>query len=144
MSEQLRRLSRGVDIVVGTPGRVLDHIRRGTMKLENVRYLVLDEADEMLNMGFVEDVEEIMSHTSDERRVLLFSATMPERIIRLSKTYMRDTEIVRVENMRTVKPNSCMTPTLQPKASPMSGFSSSSGVKRPWSEKIMMVQPSSK
>jgi len=98
MSEQLRRLAKGIDIVVGTPGRVLDHIRRGTMKLENVRYLVLDEADEMLNMGFVEDVEEIMSHTSDERRVLLFSATMPERIIRLSKTYMRDTEIVRVEN----------------------------------------------
>ena len=98
MSEQLRRLAKGIDIVVGTPGRVLDHIRRGTMKLENVRYLVLDEADEMLNMGFVEDVEEIMSHTSDERRVLLFSATMPERIIRLSKTYMRDTEIVRVEH----------------------------------------------
>ena len=98
MSEQLRRLAKGVDIVVGTPGRVLDHIRRGTLKLENVRYLVLDEADEMLNMGFVEDVEEIMSHTSEERRVLLFSATMPERIIRLSKTYMRDTEIVRVEN----------------------------------------------
>lgn len=98
MSEQLRRLAKGVDIVVGTPGRVLDHIRRGTMKLANVRYLVLDEADEMLNMGFVEDVEEIMSHTSDERRVLLFSATMPERIIRLSKTYMRDTEIVRVEH----------------------------------------------
>ncbi len=98
MSEQVRRLAKGVDIVVGTPGRVLDHIRRGTLKLENVRYLVLDEADEMLNMGFVEDVEEIMSHTSEERRVLLFSATMPERIIRLSKTYMRDTEIVRVEN----------------------------------------------
>ena len=102
MSEQLRRLAKGIDIVVGTPGRVLDHIRRGTMKLENVRYLVLDEADEMLNMGFVEDVEEIMSHTSDERRVLLFSATMPERIIRLSKTYMRDTEIVRVEHTRKI------------------------------------------
>ena len=83
MSEQLRRLAKGIDIVVGTPGRVLDHIRRGTMKLENVRYLVLDEADEMLNMGFVEDVEEIMSHTSDELRVLLFSVTMTERIIRL-------------------------------------------------------------
>ena len=62
---------------------------------------MLDEADEMLNMGFVEDVEEIMSHTSDERRVLLFSATMPERIIRLSKTYMRDTEIVRVDTSKS-------------------------------------------
>ena len=98
MSEQLRRLSRGVDIVVGTPGRVLDHIRRGTLKLDKVRFLVLDEADEMLNMGFVEDVEEIMSHTGEERRVLLFSATMPERIIRLSEAYMRDTEILRVES----------------------------------------------
>lgn len=98
MGEQLRRLSRGVDIVVGTPGRVLDHIRRGTLKLDDVHYLVLDEADEMLNMGFVEDVEEIMSHTGAERRVLLFSATMPERIVRLSQTYMRDTEIVRVES----------------------------------------------
>ncbi|MEG2240642.1 MAG: DEAD/DEAH box helicase, partial [Alistipes sp.] len=98
MSEQLRRLAKGVDIVVGTPGRVLDHIRRGTLKLEKVRFLVLDEADEMLNMGFVEDVEEIMSHTGEDRRVMLFSATMPERIVRLSKTYMRDTEIVKVES----------------------------------------------
>ena len=98
MSEQLRRLSRGVDIVVGTPGRVLDHIRRGTLKLDKVRFLVLDEADEMLNMGFVEDVEEIMSHTGDDRRVLLFSATMPERIIRLSEAYMHDTEMLRVES----------------------------------------------
>ena len=98
MSEQLRRLSRGVDIVVGTPGRVLDHIRRGTLKLDKVRFLVLDEADEMLNMGFVEDVEEIMGHTGEDRRVLLFSATMPERIIRLSEAYMRDTEVLRVES----------------------------------------------
>ena len=90
MSEQLRRLAKGIDIVVGTPGRVLDHIRRGTMKLENVRYLVLDEADEMLNMGFVEDVEEIMSHTSDERRVLLFSATMPDDIVKLANTMLRN------------------------------------------------------
>ena len=98
MSEQLRRLSRGVDIVVGTPGRVLDHIHRGTLKLDKVRFLVLDEADEMLNMGFVEDVEEIMGHTGEDRRVLLFSATMPERIIRLSEAYMRNTEVLRVES----------------------------------------------
>ena len=98
MSEQLRRLSRGVDIVVGTPGRVLDHIRRGTLKLDKVRFLVQDEADEMLNMGFVEDVEEIMGHTGEDRRVLLFSATMPERIIRLSEAYMRNTEVLRVES----------------------------------------------
>ena len=98
MTEQLRRLKKGIDIVVGTPGRVLDHIRRGTLKLDKVRFLVLDEADEMLNMGFVEDVEEIMGHTGEDRRVLLFSATMPERIIRLSEAYMRNTEVLRVES----------------------------------------------
>ncbi len=97
MSEQLRRLSKGVDIVVGTPGRTLDHIRRGTLKLDNIKFLVLDEADEMLNMGFIEDVEEIMSHTPDNRRVMLFSATMPKRIISLSDRYMRNTEVLRVE-----------------------------------------------
>ncbi len=98
MSEQLRRLSKGVDIVVGTPGRTLDHIRRGTLKLGNIKFLVLDEADEMLNMGFIEDVEEIMSHTPENRRVMLFSATMPKRIIAMSDKYMRDTEIVKVES----------------------------------------------
>lgn len=100
MSEQLRRLAKGADIVVGTPGRVLDHIRRGTLDLSGIRYLVLDEADEMLNMGFIEDVEEIMSHTPGERRVLLFSATMPQRIVNLSRTYMRDVEMLRVESAR--------------------------------------------
>lgn len=100
MSEQLRRLSRGIDIVVGTPGRTLDHIRRGTLKLPEVQFLILDEADEMLNMGFIEDVEEIMSHTPEQRRVLLFSATMPQRIIKMSQTYMRDTEILKVESQQ--------------------------------------------
>ena len=94
--KQLAALKRKPQILVATPGRLLDHMNRGNVHLNAVHTMVLDEADEMLNMGFVEDVEEIMSHTSDERRVLLFSATMPERIIRLSKTYMRDTEIVRV------------------------------------------------
>ncbi len=98
MSEQLRRLAKGADIVVGTPGRVLDHIRRRTLDLSGIRYLVLDEADEMLNMGFIDDVEEIMSHTSDRRRVLLFSATMPQRIVNLSRTYMHEVEMLRVES----------------------------------------------
>lgn len=100
IGEQLRRLSKGVDIVVGTPGRVLDHIRRGTLTLDHVRFLILDEADEMLNMGFIEDVEQIMSHTSENRRVMMFSATMPERIIALSKNYMHDTEILRIESQQ--------------------------------------------
>ena len=96
MTEQLRRLGKGIDVVVGTPGRILDHLRRGTLDIKAVKYLILDEADEMLNMGFIEDVEEILSNTNDYRRILLFSATMPERIIRLSKKYMRDVEILRV------------------------------------------------
>ena len=98
IESQIKTLKKGVHIIVATPGRLVDLIERRTVQLDHVSTVIMDEADEMLNMGFVEDVEEIMSHTSEERRVLLFSATMPERIIRLSKTYMRDTEIVRVEN----------------------------------------------
>ncbi len=100
MSEQLRRLSKGVDIVVGTPGRTLDHIRRGTLKLHNIKYMILDEADEMLNMGFVEDVEEIMSYTPEDRRVMLFSATMPKRIVSLSERYMKDIELVKIQSQQ--------------------------------------------
>ena len=97
IGEQLRRLSRGVDIVVGTPGRVLDHIGRGSLDLSSISYMVLDEADEMLNMGFIEDIEAIMAAMNEERRVLLFSATMPERIVRLSQSYMREPQMLRVE-----------------------------------------------
>ncbi len=98
MNEQLRRLRAGVDIVVGTPGRILDHLRRGTLDLSSLRWLVLDEADEMLNMGFIDDVDEILSYAPDERRIFLFSATMPDRIAGLSRKYMRDIEVLRVEN----------------------------------------------
>ncbi|MDR3296810.1 MAG: DEAD/DEAH box helicase [Prevotellaceae bacterium] len=101
ISEQLRRLKRGVDIVVGTPGRIIDHISRGTLNLGAIRWFILDEADEMLNMGFIEDIEEIFKHTPDERRVMLFSATMPDRIARLAKKYMRDIEHIKVEDQLT-------------------------------------------
>lgn len=87
---QLRKLKRGVDIVVGTPGRVIDHLNRKTLKLDKISYLVLDEADEMLNMGFIEDVEEIMKHTNSGKRTMLFSATMPPRIASIAKKYMAD------------------------------------------------------
>ncbi|SDB89589.1 DEAD/DEAH box helicase [Williamwhitmania taraxaci] len=97
MSEQLRRLRQGVEIVVGTPGRILDHLSRGSLKLDNVKYLVLDEADEMLNMGFVDDIEEIMSKTPEDRRTFLFSATMPDRIARLSKKYMKNPQRLEIE-----------------------------------------------
>ncbi|WP_346929152.1 DEAD/DEAH box helicase [Clostridium sp.] len=86
---QLAALKRGVDIVVGTPGRILDHINRRTLKLQNVKFLVLDEADEMLNMGFIEDIESILSNLDEERQTLLFSATMPRPIKNLSKNYMK-------------------------------------------------------
>lgn len=94
MPDQLRRLKAGVDIVVGTPGRVYDHIKRKSLKLENVSHVVLDEADEMLNMGFIDDVEDILEYTNSDRRTLLFSATMPDRIKTIAKKYMRNYEII--------------------------------------------------
>ena len=85
---QLRKLKRGVTIVVGTPGRILDHIKRKTLQLGSVKYFILDEADEMLNMGFVDDIEKIFEKTPAEKRVLLFSATMPNMIKKLAERYM--------------------------------------------------------
>ena len=98
MTEQLRRLKKGIDIVVGTPGRILDHIRRGTLDLSAIAYLVLDEADEMLNMGFIEDIEEIMHAMTGPKRVLLFSATMPDRIAALARNYMHEPDLLKVES----------------------------------------------
>ena len=82
-----RMLKRGVQVVVGTPGRLLDHIRRGSLSLRAVRYLVLDEADEMLDMGFIDDIEAILKETPKERQTALFSATFPPRINDLVKRY---------------------------------------------------------
>jgi ATP-dependent RNA helicase DeaD len=89
-SLQQRHLRQGVDIVVGTPGRIMDHLDRGTLKIDKIEYFVLDEADEMLNMGFIEDIEKILTYAPKERKVLLFSATMPRRISDLAKKYMKD------------------------------------------------------
>lgn len=94
---QLRALRDGVDIVVGTPGRVIDHIDRGTLKLANVEMFVLDEADEMLRMGFIEDVERVLAETPDTQQFALFSATMPAPIQRVSKKYLKDPVEVQVE-----------------------------------------------
>jgi ATP-dependent RNA helicase DeaD len=98
IDRQLRVLRAGVQIVVGTPGRVMDHMRRGTLDLSAVRVLVLDEADEMLDMGFVEDIEWILEEIPTERQTALFSATMPPRIRALSKKYMRDPELVQISS----------------------------------------------
>ncbi|MEP9384389.1 DEAD/DEAH box helicase [Nocardioides sp. KR10-350] len=94
---QLTALRRGVHVVVGTPGRIMDHLEKGTLDLSQLRFLVLDEADEMLNMGFAEDVETILADTPEEKQVALFSATMPAQIRRLSKKYLRDPEEIQVK-----------------------------------------------
>jgi ATP-dependent RNA helicase DeaD len=99
IGRQLQALERGVDVVVGTPGRVLDHIDRGTLQLGDVRTVVLDEADEMLDMGFAEDIEAILAETPAERQTVLFSATMPPRIDSIARRHLR--EPVRITMGRT-------------------------------------------
>ncbi len=102
---QLSALRRGVHVVVGTPGRIMDHLEKGTLDLTELRFLVLDEADEMLNMGFAEDVETILADTPDTKQVALFSATMPAPIRRLSKKYLTDPVEITVENKTTTSAN---------------------------------------
>jgi ATP-dependent RNA helicase DeaD len=101
MSQQLRALSRGVDVVVATPGRALDHIRRSTLKLDRVRTVVLDEADEMLDMGFAEDLEAILSETPQGRQTALFSATIAPKIKAIAKRHLKDPVNVKIEKERT-------------------------------------------
>jgi ATP-dependent RNA helicase DeaD len=102
---QLSALRRGVHVVVGTPGRIMDHLAKGTLDLSELKYLVLDEADEMLKMGFAEDVETILADTPDEKQVALFSATMPSQIRRISKQYLHDAEEITVEAKTTTSAN---------------------------------------
>jgi ATP-dependent RNA helicase DeaD len=90
ITRQLRELQRGVDVVVATPGRALDHISRGTLRLSSVQMIVLDEADEMLDMGFTEDIEAILSAAAEDRQTVLFSATMPPQIERVARRHLRD------------------------------------------------------
>ncbi|HPD94557.1 MAG TPA: DEAD/DEAH box helicase [Tenuifilaceae bacterium] len=97
ISEQKRRIKKGVQVVVGTPGRILDLLKRGDLNLDNLSMFVLDEADEMLNMGFIDDIEAIMKYTPKEKRTLLFSATMPDRIVKLAKKYMKSPKKLEVD-----------------------------------------------
>lgn len=102
MSSQLRHLKRGVHVVVGTPGRVMDHLRRGSLDLTHLKSLVLDEADEMLRMGFIDDVEWILEHIPKERQTALFSATMPREIRQVANNYLNNaTEIKIASNQST-------------------------------------------
>ncbi|MCX6771126.1 MAG: DEAD/DEAH box helicase [Candidatus Micrarchaeota archaeon] len=104
IERQIGPLNSGVDIVVGTPGRLLDHIERGTIKLDAVEVVVLDEADRMLDMGFIDDIEKILGKTPKNRQTLMFSATMPPAIMELSKRYMHAPQEVRVsEDSLSVK-----------------------------------------
>lgn len=92
---QIRALNRGVHVVVGTPGRVMDHIRKGTLKLDKLKTLILDEADEMLRMGFIDDVEWILEHTPKQRQIALFSATMPREVNRIAQRHLNNpTEVI--------------------------------------------------
>jgi len=102
---QLRALRQGPQVVVGTPGRLLDHLKRGTLDLSNLRGLVLDEADEMLRMGFIEDVETIMAQIPADHQTALFSATMPEAIRRITKRFMKDPQEVRIQSSLTTRPD---------------------------------------
>jgi len=96
IGRQLRELQRGVDVVVGTPGRVLDHLNRGTLRLQSLRILVLDEADEMLDMGFAEDIDAILAAAPPERQTVLFSATMPPQIERVARRHLRSPERITI------------------------------------------------
>lgn len=100
MGKQLSALERGVDIVIGTPGRIKDHINRGSLKIDDLDFFILDEADEMLNMGFLEEIEEILEYTNDDKQMLLFSATMPKKILKLISNYMEEYKLVEIQSVQ--------------------------------------------
>ena len=115
-SGQIRALKRGVHVVVGTPGRVMDHIRKGTFKLDNLKALVLDEADEMLRMGFIDDVEWVMEQIPETRQIALFSATMPSQIRHIATKYLTNPEQV------TIKQKTATASTIRQRFWPVSGL----------------------
>lgn len=101
---QLKQLRGGAQLVVGTPGRIMDHIRKGTLKLDSLKTLVLDEADEMLRMGFIDDVEWILEQTPEERQIALFSATMPREIQQVANKYLREPHTVKIQSKTSTAP----------------------------------------
>jgi ATP-dependent RNA helicase DeaD len=103
--KQIRGLKNGAPVVVGTPGRVMDHINKGTLKLEKIRTMVLDEADEMLSMGFIDDIEWILDHMPEERQTALFSATMPPPIRKICEKYLRDPVEITIKIKTSISPN---------------------------------------
>ena len=132
IGRQLRSLEAGVDVVVATPGRALDHLRRRTLRLASLQVMVLDEADEMLDMGFAEDLEAIFAETPPSRQTVLFSATLPKRIDAIARKHLRDPARIRIiDEVRAAKsrpgygtpPTSSNAPTRRP---PSGGSSTSS------------------
>lgn len=105
IDRQIKSLKSGVQVVIGTPGRVIDHINRKTLKLDNVKMVMLDEADEMLDMGFREDIEMILSKTPEDRQTTFFSATMPKGILELTKKYQKDPQHIKVVRKELTVPN---------------------------------------
>ena len=97
IENQIKNLKKGVDIVVGTPGRVIDMINKGVLKLDELEYFVLDEADEMLNMGFIEDIELILESTNEDKKMLFFSATIPKPISEIAKRFMPEHKVLKVK-----------------------------------------------
>ena len=93
---QIKSLKTGVQIIVGTPGRVMDHMRRKTVKFDNINMVILDEADEMLDMGFREDMETILTETPEDRQTVMFSATMPKAIMDIARNFQKDARIIKV------------------------------------------------
>ena len=104
ISQQIKHMRSGVQVVVGTPGRVMDHMRRETLDLTDLKIVVLDEADEMLRMGFIDDVEWILGHTSEERQTALFSATIPRQIRRIAEKYLKDAVNIEIEQKTLTVP----------------------------------------
>ncbi len=98
MGQQLRQLQRGVQAIVGTPGRIQDHLRRGTLKLNKLSCVVIDEADEMLKMGFIDDVEQILEHAPEEHQTALFSATMPKEVLNVARKHLRNPLEIRIKS----------------------------------------------
>ncbi len=98
MGQQLRQLQRGVQAIVGTPGRIQDHLRRGTLKLDKLSCIVIDEADEMLKMGFIEEVEQILDYAPEERQTALFSATMPKEVMKVARKHLNDPIEIRIKS----------------------------------------------
>src|SRR3990172_4030480 len=104
IQKQISRLQRGLHIVVGTPGRIMDHLRRGTLNFDSLKMVVLDEADEMLRMGFIEDVEWILSQAPDELQIALFSATIPKEVRRIADRYLKNPATIEVEHKTLTVP----------------------------------------